>query len=228
MPPIPGQLNPSPRLLLGPGPSDAHPRVLSAMTTPLLGHLDPQFLEIMSETQEMLRAVYQTRNELTVPISGTGSAGMETCLVNLLEQGDRAVICTAGYFGNRMVEIAGRWGAQVTVKEGPWDRVFELDQLRDALKTVRPKVLAIVTAETSTGALQDVSQLGKLCHEFGSLLVTDCVTSLGCTPVKLDEWEIDAAFSCSQKGLSCPPGLSPVSFSQRAVDAVKARKTKVQ
>lgn len=225
---IPGQLNPSPRLLLGPGPSDAHPRVLSVMSTPLLGHLDPQFLTMMTETQEMLRQVYQTQNQLTFPISATGTAGMETCLVNLIEPGDRAVVCTMGYFGNRMVEIAGRAGAQVTVKEAPWGQTFSLDQIRDTLKTVRPKVLGIVHAETSTGACQDVSQLGKICHEFGTLLVTDCVTSLGCIPVKLDEWEIDAAFSCSQKGLSCPPGMSPVSFSQRAVDALKNRKTKVQ
>ena len=225
---IPGQLSPAPRLLLGPGPSDAHPRVLSAMTTPLLGHLDPQFLEIMNETQSMLRAVYQTKNALTFPVSATGTAGMETCLVNLIEPGDKVLVCTAGYFGNRMVEIAGRCGAQVTVKEAPWGQTFDLQHLREALQSVRPKVLAIVNAETSTGALQDISQVGKLCHEFGALLVTDCVTSLGCTPVKLDEWEVDAAFSCSQKGLSCPPGLSPVSFSPRAVDAVKARKSKVQ
>jgi alanine-glyoxylate transaminase / serine-glyoxylate transaminase / serine-pyruvate transaminase len=226
--PIPGQLNPSPRLLLGPGPSDAHPRVLTAMATPLLGHLDPQFLTLMTETQEMLREVYQTKNQLTFPISATGTAGMETCLVNLLEPGDKAVICTAGYFGNRMVEIAGRCGAQVTVKEMSWGQVFEPDAILDVLKTVRPKVLGIVHAETSTGALQDISQLGKLCHEFNALLISDCVTSLGCIPVKLDEWEVDAAFSCSQKGLSCPPGLSPISFSQRAVDALKSRKTKVQ
>jgi alanine-glyoxylate transaminase/serine-glyoxylate transaminase/serine-pyruvate transaminase len=225
---LPGQLNPSPRLLLGPGPCDAHPRVLAAMMTPLLGHLDPQFLAIMTETQEMLRQVFQTKNELTIPISATGSAGMETCLVNLIEPGDRAVICTAGYFGNRMVEIAGRSGAQVTVKEAPWGTTFSLDQIRDALKATRPKVLGIVNAETSTGALQDVSQLGRLCHEFDALLVTDCVTSLGCTPVKLDDWEIDAAFSCSQKGLSCPPGLAPVSLSPRAVETLKKRKTKVQ
>src|SRR5439155_2024503 len=139
----PGQLNPSPRLLLGPGPSDAHPRVLSAMTTPLLGHLDPQFLEIMNETQEMLRAVYQTKNQLTFPISATGTAGMETCLVNLLEPGDKAVICTAGYFGNRMAEIAGRCGAQVTGKEAPWRRTFELQQRRDVRQAVRPKGLGI-------------------------------------------------------------------------------------
>jgi len=198
------------------------------MTTPLLGHLDPQFLEIMNETQTMLRAVYQTKNVLTFPVSATGTAGMETCLVNLIEPGDRVVICTMGYFGNRMVDIAGRCGAQVTVKEAPWGQTFDLQALRETLQTVRPKVLGIVHAETSTGALQDISELGKLCHEFGALLVTDCVTSLGCTPVKLDEWEVDAAFSCSQKGLSCPPGMSPVSFSQRAVDALKARKTKVQ
>jgi alanine-glyoxylate transaminase/serine-glyoxylate transaminase/serine-pyruvate transaminase len=225
---IPGQLNPSPRLLLGPGPSDAHPRVLTVMSTPLLGHLDPQFLAIMTETQEMLRAVYQTKNSLTFPVSATGTAGMETCLVNLIEPGDKVVICTAGYFGNRMVEIAGRCGAQVTVKEGTWGQTFDLDTIRETLKTVRPKLLGIVHAETSTGALQDVSQLGKLCHEFDTLLMTDCVTSLGCIPVKLDEWEIDAAFSCSQKGLSCPPGLAPVSISPRAVEVIKARKTKVQ
>lgn len=225
---IPGQLNPSPRILLGPGPSDAHPRVLSVMSTPLLGHLDPQFLTIMTETQEMLRQVYQTANALTVPISATGSAGMESCLVNLIEPGDRVVVCTMGYFGNRMVEIAGRAGAELTVREAPWGRVFDLDQIRDTLKAVRPKVLAIVHAETSTGASQDISRLGKLCHEFDTLLVTDCVTSLGCTPLKLDDWEVDAAFSCSQKGLSCPPGLSPISFSTRAVEALKSRKTKVQ
>jgi alanine-glyoxylate transaminase / serine-glyoxylate transaminase / serine-pyruvate transaminase len=225
---IPGQLNPSPRLLLGPGPSDAHPRVLSVMSTPLLGHLDPQFLAIMTETQEMLRQVYRTANPLTFPISATGTAGMETCLVNLIEPGDKAVMCTAGYFGNRMVDIAGRCGAAVTVKEAAWGRTFDLDALRDVLKAVRPKVLGIVHAETSTGAAQDISQLGRLCHEYGALLVTDCVTSLGCTPVELDAWEVDAAFSCSQKGLSCPPGMSPVSFSPRAVDALKARKSKVQ
>jgi alanine-glyoxylate transaminase/serine-glyoxylate transaminase/serine-pyruvate transaminase len=225
---IPGQLNPSPRLLLGPGPSDAHPRVLSVMTTPLLGHLDPQFLDVMSETQEMLRQVYQTKNRLTFPVSATGTAGMETCLVNLLEPGDKAVVATAGYFGNRMVEIAGRCGAEVTALQRPWGQAFELDQLRDALKQHRPRLLAIVNAETSTGVLQDVSRLGRLCHEFDALLLTDCVTSLGCTPVKLDEWEIDAAFSCSQKGLSCPPGLAPISFSDRAIDALGKRKTKVQ
>lgn len=225
---IPGQLNPSPRLLLGPGPSDAHPRVLSAMTTPLLGHLDPQFLDIMTETQEMLRTVFQTRHPLTFPVSATGMAGMETCFVNLVEPGDRAVICVAGYFSTRMVDVVGRCGAELTVLNRPWGEVFDLDHIRDTLKAVKPKVLGIVHAETSTGALQPMDQLGKLCHEFGTLLIADTVTSLGCVPVKLDAWEIDAAFSCSQKGLSCPPGMSPVSLSERAVSALKARKSKVQ
>ena len=225
---IPGQLNPSPRLLLGPGPSDAHPRVLSVMSTPLLGHLDLQFLEIMTETQEMLRQVYQTKNKLTFPVSATGMAGMETCLVNLVEPGDKVVLCVKGYFGTRMVDVAGRCGADLTVLNRPWGEVFDLDQIRDALKQHRPQVLGIVQAETSTGALQPVDQLGKLCREFDTLLLMDCVTSLGCVPVKLDEWGIDAAFSCTQKGLSCPPGLSPVSLSDRAVESLKRRKTKVQ
>ena len=225
---LPGQLNPSPRLLLGPGPSDAHPRVLSVMTTPLLGHLDPQFLDIMTETQQMLRQVYQTQNRLTIPMSATGMAGMETCFVNLVEPGDKVVLCVAGYFGTRMIDVAGRCGADLTVLNRPWGQVFDLDEIRSALQQHRPKVLGIVHAETSTGALQPIDQLGKLCREFDTLLITDCVTSLGCVPVKLDEWGIDAAFSCSQKGLSCPPGLSPVSLSERGVEALKLRKSKVQ
>jgi alanine-glyoxylate transaminase/serine-glyoxylate transaminase/serine-pyruvate transaminase len=225
---LPGQLNPSPRLLLGPGPSDAHPRVLAAMVTPLLGHLDPQFLEIMSETQEMMRAAYGTKNKLTFPVSATGSAGMETCLVNLIEPGDKVVMATKGYFGNRMVDIAGRCGAKLTTLETKWGTVFDLNLLRDTLKAVRPKVLGIVHAETSTGAWQPIEALGKLCHEFDCLLVVDAVTSLGCTPLEVDAWELDATFSCSQKGLGCPPGLSPITFSDRAVAALNARKSKVQ
>ncbi len=225
---IPGQLNPTPRLLLGPGPSDAHPRVLTAMATPLVGHLDPYFLEIMNETQEMLRQVYQTGNRLTFPISATGMAGMETCMVNLLEPGDRALVCAKGFFGQRMIDVAGRTGAAVTTLERPWGEVFDLNQIREGLRKVRPKLLGIVHAETSTGARQPVEELGKLCHEFDTLLVLDTVTSLGCIPVALDAWEVDAAYSCSQKGLSCPSGLSPVSFSQRAVEAISRRKSKVQ
>jgi alanine-glyoxylate transaminase/serine-glyoxylate transaminase/serine-pyruvate transaminase len=225
---VPGQLNPPQRLLLGPGPSDVHPRVLTAMATPLLGHLDPAFLEIMQETQEMLRAAYCTKNPLTFPISATGMAGMEACFVNLVEPGDRVVVCCKGFFGQRMIEVAGRTGAQVTVLEQTWGDVFDFNRLRETLKQVRPKVLAIVQAETSTGALQPLEGLGKLCHEFDTLLLVDAVTALGCVPVKVDEWELDAVYSCSQKGLSCPPGLSPITMSPRAEEAIARRKTKVQ
>jgi alanine-glyoxylate transaminase/serine-glyoxylate transaminase/serine-pyruvate transaminase len=224
----PPALNVTPRLLLGPGPCDAHPSVLRAMAAPLLSHLDPLFLELLNQNQAMLRAVFQTQNALTFPVSGTGMAGMETCLVNLLEPGDRAVVCVNGFFGQRLVEIAGRAGAQVTMLERPWGEVFDLDTIRDGLTKVRPKVLAIVQAETSTGAWQPIEQLGELCHEFDTLLVVDTVTSLGCVPVALDAWGVDAAYSCSQKGLGCPSGLAPVSFSARAVEAVEKRKTKVQ
>jgi alanine-glyoxylate transaminase/serine-glyoxylate transaminase/serine-pyruvate transaminase len=225
---LPGQLNPPFRVLLGPGPSDVHPRVLAAMTTPLVGHLDPAFLAIMNETQEMLRQAYQTTNPLTFPVSATGMAGMETCAFNLIEPGDKVVACVKGFFGQRIVEVANRTGAALTVLERPWGDVFDLNQLREVLTKVRPKVLAIVHAETSTGAWQPIEELGKLCHEFDTLLLVDVVTSLGCLPLKLDAWGIDAAYSCSQKGLSCPPGLSPVSFSPRAYEAIQKRKTKVQ
>jgi alanine-glyoxylate transaminase / serine-glyoxylate transaminase / serine-pyruvate transaminase len=225
---LPGQLNPPQRLLLGPGPSDVHPRILSAMATPLLGHLDPAFLEIMQETQQLLRGAYLTRNTLTFPISATGMAGMEACLVNLIEPGDRIVVCANGFFSQRMIDIAGRAGGQVTVLEQAWGDVFTLDRIRDTLKQVRPKALAIVQAETSTGALQPLEGLGKLCHEFDTLLIVDAVTSLGCIPLRVDDWELDAVYSCSQKGLSCPPGLSPVTFSSRAEEAISRRKTKVQ
>ncbi len=223
-----GQLNPPARLLLGPGPSDVHPRVLTAMATPLLGHLDPHFLTLLNETQELLRQAFATKNPLTLAISATGMAGMEACMVNLLEPGDKIAVCVNGFFGQRQAEIAGRAGAQVTQLDAPWGSVFDLGAIRDVLTKVRPKVLSIVQAETSTGAWQPVEQLGKLCHEFGTLLLVDAVTSLGCVPLKLDEWEIDAVYSCTQKGLGCPPGLSPVSFSPRAAEMVAKRKTKVQ
>jgi len=225
---LPGQLNPTPRLLLGPGPSDAHPRVLSAMATPLLGHLDPQFLQLMTETQQMLRQVYQTTNQLTFPVSATGMAGMETCLVNLVEPGERVLVCAKGYFGGRMIDVAGRAGAEVGVLEVPWGQVFDLDQIRDQIRAFRPRVVGIVHAETSTGAWQPLAELGRICHEHDALLIIDTVTSLGCVEVAIDAWEVDAVYSCSQKGLSCPPGLSPISFSPRAVEKLTSRKSKVQ
>ncbi len=226
--PLPGQLNPSPRLLLGPGPSDVHPRVLTAMATPLLGHLDPQFLEILNETQEMLRQVFRTKNALTFPVSGTGMAGMEACVVNLIEPGDRMLVCINGVFGQRMADVAQRAGAVVTSIERPWGQVFDLEQIRDAVKRVRPKVVGIVHAETSTGAWQPIAGLGDLCHESDALLLLDTVTSLGGVPVGVDAWGVDAVYSGTQKCLSCPPGLAPVSFSPRAVEAIHRRKTKVQ
>jgi alanine-glyoxylate transaminase/serine-glyoxylate transaminase/serine-pyruvate transaminase len=198
------------------------------MATPLLGHLDPQFLVLMNETQEMLQQAFVTKNRLTLPMSATGMAGMETCMVNLLEPGDKIVVCVNGFFGGRQAEIAGRCGAQVTQLDAPWGNVFDLNVIRDNLTKVRPKVLSIVHAETSTGAWQPLEGLGKLCHEFGTLLLVDTVTSLGCVPLKLDEWEIDAVYSCTQKGLGCPPGLSPVSFSARAGEVIAKRKAKVQ
>ncbi len=223
-----GQLNPPNRLLLGPGPSDAHPRVLASMATPLLGHLDPYFLELMNETQQLLRDTYRTKNPLTFPIPATGMAGMETCLVNLVEPGDKVVVCAKGFFGTRMIDVAGRAGAQVTTITQDWGKVFDLSVIRETLQKVRPKALGIVHAETSTGAHQPLQELGKLCQEFDTLLIVDAVTSLGCVPVLIDEWGIDAVYSCSQKGLGCPPGLSPISFSAKADEVMSKRKAKVQ
>lgn len=225
---LPLSFDPPRRLLLGPGPSDCHPRVLRAMAAPLLGHLDPAFTGLMNNLQDLLRAAYQTKNPLTMAISATGMAGMECTLVNLLEPGDKVVVCAAGHFGQRMIEVAQRTGAEVITHTVPWGKVFDLNQIREILQTTRPKLLGIVHAETSTGALQPMSELGKLCHEYGTLLAVDAVTSLGCIELDVDGWEIDAVYSCTQKGLSCPPGLSPVSFSERAADVIKNRKTPCQ
>jgi alanine-glyoxylate transaminase/serine-glyoxylate transaminase/serine-pyruvate transaminase len=222
------ELRPSPRILMGPGPSDVHPRVLRAMATPLVGHLDPEFLSLMNETQELLRYVFQTQNPLTFAVSGTGSAGMETCVVNLIEPGDRMIVCVNGVFGQRMVDVARRAGAEVTVLERPWGDVFPLDQIREALRQVRPKVLGIVHAETSTGACQPMDGLGALCHEFDTLLLVDTVTSLGGIPVEVDRWQADAVYSGTQKCLSAPPGLAPVTFSPRAVEVIHRRRQPVQ
>ncbi len=222
------ELTPSPRLLLGPGPCNAHPRVLRAMATPLVGHLDPQFLEIMNDSQEMLRQIFRTKNQLTFPVSGTGSAGMETCVVNMIEPGDSMIVCVNGVFGKRMVDVAQRAGAKVTELNQPWGQVFDLNQLADEVKKVKPKALGIVHAETSTGAWQPLEGLGKVCQENNTLLLVDTVTSLAGVPVEVDQWGIDVVYSGTQKCLSCPPGLAPVSFSPRAVEVLNNRKTKVQ
>jgi alanine-glyoxylate transaminase/serine-glyoxylate transaminase/serine-pyruvate transaminase len=226
--PEPGQLNPPPRVLLGPGPSDVHPRVLRAMSTPLVGHLDPAFLAIMNQTQDLLRETFLTKNALTFPVSGTGSAGMETALVNLIEPGTPVLVCVNGVFGQRMTDVARRASAAVATIERPWGEVFDPGQVRDAVKKVRPRVLALVHAETSTGAWQPAEEIGAICREFDALFLLDTVTSLGGVPVEVDAWGVDAVYSGTQKCLSCPPGLAPVSFSPRAVEAINRRKTKVQ
>jgi len=216
-------------VLLGPGPSTVHPRVLRAMSIPLVGHLDPEFLRIMEETKRLLRGLFQTRNELTIPISGTGSAGMEACFVNLLEPGDEAIVCVNGVFGTRMADIVGRCGATLVSVEAPWGRVIDPADVAAALQRCRkPKLVAVVHAETSTGAWQPIEEISALTHAAGALLVVDTVTSLAGCPVDVDGWGIDACYSGTQKCLSCPPGLSPLTFSDRAVAALKARPTKVQ
>jgi alanine-glyoxylate transaminase/serine-glyoxylate transaminase/serine-pyruvate transaminase len=198
------------------------------MAAPLVGHLDVEFLAIMNETQELLRGVVQTKNPLTFAVSGTGSAGMEACIVNLIEPDDRILICVNGVFGQRMMDVADRAGARVDAIHRPWGETFDLDQIREALRKSRPRVLAIVHAETSTGAWQPIEELGALCRETETLLLVDAVTSLGGVPVEADQWGVDAMYSGTQKCLSCPPGLSPVTFSPRALDAVAARKSKVR
>jgi alanine-glyoxylate transaminase/serine-glyoxylate transaminase/serine-pyruvate transaminase len=195
---------------------------------PLLGHLDPEFAALMDETQDLLRYVFQTQNRLTLAISGTGSAGMETVVVNLIEPGDRMLVCINGVFGARMKDVAERAGARVTTIERPYGEVFEPDEVRTAVERDRPKVVGIVHAETSTGAWQPVEEIATIAHEAGALIALDTVTSLAGVPVEIDGWEIDAVYSGTQKCLSCPPGLAPVSFGPRAVEVLNQRKTKVQ
>ncbi len=221
--------NPTPRILMGPGPSDAHPRVLKAMSTPLIGHLDPEFVVIMDEVKSMVQESFLTKNHLTFVVSAPGSAGMETCLVNLLEPGDECIICINGVFGGRMVDIAERCGAIVHKIEVEWGKVISPKQVKKSLKKCpKPKLLALVHAETSTGALQPIPEISDLVHNAGGLLVVDAVTSFCGVPLKVDEWNIDAIYSGTQKCLSAPPGLSPVSFSDAAVKVLENRKTKVQ
>ena len=220
--------DPGPRRLLGPGPSNVHPQVLGAMAQPLLGHLDPEFLAILDGVQSSLRNLFGTDNRFTLPLSATGSAGMEACLVNLLEAGDRIVIGINGVFGGRMADVARRAGAEVIAVEAPWGLPLDESAMAAAIESTRPKVVAFVHAETSTGVRQDPEAIARTAREAGALVVLDCVTSLAGIPVELDRWGIDAAYSGTQKCLSCPPGLSPVSFSPRALEAVTNRGTPVQ
>lgn len=221
-----GDLSPSERLLLGPGPSNCHPRVLRALASPLLGHMDPEFMALLDQTSAMLRALFRTKNALTLAISATGSAGMETCLGNLLEPGDKALVCVNGVFGNRMCDIVERLGVNLVRLDAEWGTAFAEDTVCAAIARERPALVAIVHAETSTGVRQPVADIGACAREHGALFVLDTVTSLGGCPVEIDAWGVDAAYSGTQKCLSCPPGLSPVTFSERALERIRRRSRK--
>lgn len=217
------QLNPSSRLLLGPGPSQISPRVLRASATPLLGYLDPEYLRLMDETQTLLRRVFATENEWTMCVPGTGMAGMEAALINVLEPGDEALVCVHGAFGERMANICARAGLAVRRVDAAWGAAVQPEQVAEALRAGRPKVVAIVHAETSTGVLQPLEAIAGLAREAGALLLVDCVTSLGGMPVDVDATGIDVAYSGTQKCLGAPPSLSPLTMSPRAVESFKAR-----
>jgi alanine-glyoxylate transaminase/serine-glyoxylate transaminase/serine-pyruvate transaminase len=216
-----------PRTLLGPGPSNPHPSVLAAMSYPLIGHLDPQFIDLMVKVQEDLRYVFQTKNPLTIPVSGTGSAGMEAALCNFIDPGDRVLVGVNGYFGERICDMAGRYGAEVRRLERPWGEVFTSEEIRTVLEEEPAKIVCLIHAETSTGALQPLEDLASVVHERDGLLLVDCVTSLGGVPFKVDDWGIDIAYSATQKCLSVPPGLAPLTVGPRAMEVLNARKTKV-
>jgi alanine-glyoxylate transaminase / serine-glyoxylate transaminase / serine-pyruvate transaminase len=219
---------PTVRTLMGPGPSDVNPRILSAMGQPTIGHLDPEFIRLMDEVKSMLQYAFQTTNELTIPVSAPGSAGMETCFVNLVEPGDKVVIAQNGVFGTRMVENVTRAGGVAVVVEDNWGRAIDPQKLEDALKEhTDAKIVAFVHAETSTGVCSDAQTLCEIATKYDCLTIVDCVTSLGGNEVNVDGWGADAVYSGTQKCLSCAPGLSPVSLSSRAVEAIKARKTPV-
>ncbi len=218
-----------PRVLLGPGPSEANARVLKAMTTPMLGYLDTKFVEVMDDTVALLRQVFGTTNRLTFPVSGTGTAGMEAALANVIEPGDGVIVGINGYFGERIADIATRCGGAVTTVEAEWGTHIPAEKIAEAVeKTTALKLVALVHAETSTGILQPLTDAIGIAHDSGALFLADCVTSLGGQPVDMDARGIDIAYSCTQKCLAAPPGLSPISFSERAVDVIRTRKTPIQ
>jgi len=221
--------NPPLRTLMGPGPSDVPPRILGALSRPTVGHLDPTFSAMMEQTKELLRYAFQTRNPLTVPVSAPGSAGMETCFVNLVEPGDKVIVCINGVFGGRMKENVERCGGTAVVVEDPWGRAVDPHKLEDALKAhPDARYVAFVHAETSTGACSDVKTLVDLAHRHGCLTIVDAVTSLGGCELRVDDWGIDTVYSSTQKCLSCTPGLSPLSFNEAALERVRSRKSRVQ
>lgn len=221
--------HPPQRILMGPGPSNINPRVLAAMSSPVIGYLDPIFVEMMEELKSLLRYVFQTENALTYPISGPGSVGMETCFVNMVSPGDKVIICRNGVFGGRMIENVERCGASAIVIEDTWGEPVDPNKLEDTLKQhPDAKIVAFVHAETSTGCASDAKAIAEIAHRHGCMTIVDAVTSLGGSPVEVDKWELDAVYSASQKCLSCTPGLAPVTFSERAVESIKNRKTRVQ
>ncbi len=223
------ELSPPDRILMGPGPSDVHPRVLRAMTTPLIGHLDPAFLRIMDEVQDLLRYALRTRNRWTIPVSGTGSAAMEAAFSNLVRPGDAVLVPSNGYFGLRMAEMVRRAGGSPVEVEAPWGRPLDPDDVRDALARHRPSLFAFVHAETSTGVLQpEVPALAELAHEHGALCLADAVTSLGGVELRVDDWGLDAVYSGGQKCLSCPPGASPLTLAESAMERIRGREQAVR
>ena len=221
--------NPPIRKLMGPGPSDVHPRVLGAMARPTIGHLDPEFSRMMEEIKDLLRYTFKTTNSLTIPVSGPGSVGMETCFVNLIEPGDKVIVCQNGAFGGRMKENVERCGGTPVMVSDDWGKPIDVKKVEDALKNNSDaKALAFVHAETSTGVQSDAARICSLANEYGVLSIVDAVTSLGGTPVLTDDWYADAIYSGSQKCLSCMPGISPITISKRAADVIRSRNHKVQ
>lgn len=220
------ELTPPVRTLMGPGPSDVHPRVLRAMGTPLVGHLDPTFIDLMDEVQELLRYAFQTENRWTIPVSGTGSAAMEAAVANLVEPGDTVLVPSNGYFGYRMASMAERAGGSVVSVDAPWGQPLDPADVQDAFDAHQPEVFGFVHAETSTGVRQpNVSELTAIAHAHDAFVIADTVTSLGGVELRVDEWDIDVAYSGGQKCLSCPPGASPLTLSDRAMDRVLQRET---
>jgi alanine-glyoxylate transaminase/serine-glyoxylate transaminase/serine-pyruvate transaminase len=224
-----GEFHPPARILMGPGPCNVDPRVLLASAKPILGHLDPEFFKIMNNVQDLLRYVFGTQNAHTLPISGTGSAAMDAAFVNVVEPGDRVLVCVKGFFGERMADVAERCGANLRTLSAPWGKAFDLADIEKELRTFQPKVLAIVHAETSTGVLQPLEEFPKILKSHPeTLLLVDTVTSLGGHPVRVEEWGIDICYSGTQKCLGAPPGLAPITFSPKAMEKIKGRAKKVQ
>ena len=215
------------RILLGPGPSMADPRVIAALAQPLIGHLDPEFLKVMAQVQELLRFVFETKNEVTLAVPGTGSAAMETAVASVVEEGKSILVCQVGYFGNRIAEMAKVYGADLTVLSKPMGQIFSPEEIKTALQKKPAQIVAIVQAETSTGVLQPIAEISRIVHAQGGILIVDAVTSLGGIRVAVDENEIDICYSCSQKCLGCPPGISPITFSPRAMEFIAKRETPI-